>query len=66
MKRLRLLGAASVCALLVGPPAAMAQGEHAGHGAGGEIYGRVHFPISCSAAVQADFDRAVAMLHSFF
>lgn len=25
--------------------------------------GTVHFPISCSAAVQADFDRAVALLH---
>jgi hypothetical protein len=41
------------------------QGDHAGHG-GGETFGRVRFATSCSPAVQADFDRAVAMLHSFF
>ncbi len=28
--------------------------------------GTVHFATSCSAAVQADFDRGVAMLHSFW
>jgi len=28
--------------------------------------GQVHFPTSCAAAVQPDFDRAVAMLHSFW
>src|SRR5881409_3828006 len=28
--------------------------------------GTVHFPTSCSAAVQGDFERAVAMLHSFW
>ncbi len=26
----------------------------------------MNFPVSCSPAVRADFDRAVAMLHSFF
>src|SRR5690242_2952326 len=31
----------------------------------GEHLGTVHFPISCSA-VQAKFDRAVALLHNFF
>jgi tetratricopeptide (TPR) repeat protein len=30
----------------------------------GEL-GAVHFPISCDAALQGDFDRAVALLHSF-
>jgi tetratricopeptide (TPR) repeat protein len=35
------------------------------HG-GGEKLGRVHFPISCNPAVQTEFDRAVAMLHSFW
>ena len=29
-------------------------------------YGNVHFPISCSPGAQEQFDRAVAMLHSFF
>src|SRR5262249_18468542 len=28
--------------------------------------GQVHFPTSCSAAAQAHFDRAVALLHSFW
>jgi hypothetical protein len=28
--------------------------------------GTAHFPTSCTPAVQADFDRAVAMLHSFW
>ncbi|HET9419104.1 MAG TPA: hypothetical protein VFO30_07170, partial [Chthoniobacterales bacterium] len=30
-----------------------------------EKLGVVHFPTSCSAAVQKDFERAVALLHSF-
>jgi tetratricopeptide (TPR) repeat protein len=37
--------------------------------ASGEIetqVGRVHFPISATPAAQAQFDRAVAMLHSFW
>ena len=32
----------------------------------GEKLGYVHFPISCNSAVQVEFDRAVAMLHSFW
>ncbi len=32
----------------------------------GETLGQVHFPISCSATAQADFLRAVALLHSFW
>jgi tetratricopeptide (TPR) repeat protein len=31
-----------------------------------EQLGEVHFPVSCSAAAQQQFDRAVALLHSFF
>src|ERR1700736_1879769 len=31
----------------------------------GEKLGAVHFATSCSAAAQKDFDRAVALLHSF-
>lgn len=30
-----------------------------------ERLGKVSFPVSCSAAVQAEFDRAIALLHSF-
>ena len=31
-----------------------------------EKLGSVHFPISCSPTVQGDFERAVALLHSFW
>src|SRR5574341_309812 len=31
-----------------------------------EKVGKVSFPISCNAEVQADFDRAIASLHSFY
>src|SRR5919109_748998 len=31
-----------------------------------EQLGKVHFPVSCSATAQQQFDRAVALLHSFF
>ena len=31
-----------------------------------EKLGRISFPISCSPAAQAEFNRAVAMLHSFW
>jgi tetratricopeptide (TPR) repeat protein len=51
-------------ALLVRP--AVAQHEHE-HPAGdvGKL-GRVNFPVSCDAPVQAQFNSAVAMLHSFW
>src|SRR5258706_2704514 len=46
-------------------PAAWAQ--HEGHGgAPPEKLGKVHFETSCAPAVRADFDRAVALLHSFW
>src|ERR1051326_2547123 len=50
-----LLSAAALCLSLV--PAA---------GAEEEKFGEVNFPISCSPAAQTQFNRAVAMLHSFF
>ncbi len=30
-----------------------------------ELFGKVHFPISCRTDLQPAFDRAVALLHSF-
>jgi tetratricopeptide (TPR) repeat protein len=42
--------------------AAFAQHEH---GAPGGSYGSVHFPTSCAPVVQPEFERAVAILHSF-
>src|SRR5438093_229033 len=52
--------------LLGSPPPACAQDEHA-HPAGdlGRV-GTVHFPVTCAPGLQEDFDRAVAVLHSFF
>src|SRR5215468_11449459 len=35
-------------------------------GAEEKKFGEVNFPISCSPAAQTQFNRAVAMLHSFF
>jgi len=32
----------------------------------GETLGSVHFPVSCAPAIQGDFERAVALLHSFW
>src|SRR5467141_3628526 len=31
-----------------------------------EKLGKVHFPVSCTAAAQQQFDRALAMLHNFW
>jgi hypothetical protein len=31
-----------------------------------EKLGKVHFPVSCTSAAQQQFDRAMAMLHSFW
>src|ERR1022692_3184877 len=44
-------------------PLSSAQETHS-HGAP-EKLGKVSFPISCTAAVQEQFDRGVALLHSF-
>ena len=50
---------------MLSPPCAaqeMHQHEHNER----EIIGHVHFPVSCGATSQIEFDRAVAMLHSFW
>jgi hypothetical protein len=44
------------CIVLIGASAAVAE----------EKLGQVHFPVSCSAAAQQEFNRAVALLHSFW
>ena len=41
-------------------------GPAAAPGAGGEKLGRVLFKTSCTPEAQKEFDRALAMLHSFF
>jgi hypothetical protein len=52
----RVLFASAVIALL----------DHAAARATEERFGEVNFPISCSPAAQQQFNRAVAMQHSFF
>src|SRR2546422_1891203 len=37
-----------------------------GRGDSQQEFGAVNFPVSCSPAAQEQFNRAVAMLHSFF
>lgn len=57
------LGLASLFALLPGPAAA----QHEQHGgAAPERLGTVHFATSCSPSVAQEFDRGVALLHSFW
>src|SRR5690349_16866755 len=60
---------AGIAALVLSSGAALshdehAHDEHAGHAAHG--LGEVNFSNSCAPAVQADFGRGVAMLHSFW
>jgi hypothetical protein len=45
---------------------AFAQHDHPEGGNPPDRLGKVHFPTSCSAAVEKDFDRSVALLHSFW
>ncbi|RPI60432.1 MAG: hypothetical protein EHM50_07400, partial [Lysobacterales bacterium] len=47
-------------------PTAFVAGQHGEHaGASAEKLGTVHFETSCAPAVASDFDRGVALLHSF-
>ena len=59
-----LIAMVAVCSaqLLWASPEAAAQPAQSGPGQ----YGTVHFPISCRPGSQAQFERAVAILHSFF
>jgi hypothetical protein len=51
--------------LCIGPTGMAAQG-HAHQAAGASAkFGRVRFPTSCNPAVSPQFDRAIALLHSF-
>jgi tetratricopeptide (TPR) repeat protein len=60
MRRIPILLAFLLCSVSV----RLAAQEHH-HELSAEEVGSVHFPTSCSKAVQSSFDRAVALLHSF-
>jgi tetratricopeptide (TPR) repeat protein len=68
MKRCTFIAGFTALACVVGlltDGTALAHDEHAGHDAHGGV-GKVVFVNSCAPAVQADFARGVAMLHSFW
>ena len=56
---------AGLFAVVVWATPAWAQHEHPASGPAAEKLGRVTFATSCSPAVRDDFNRAVALLHSF-
>src|SRR5271169_1732977 len=51
--------------LLLAIPVSAAAQEHTGEHPAPEKLGRVSFPTTCALGVQAKFERAVALLHSF-
>lgn len=56
-----------VLAVCVCLPAVLAAAQHESHGgAPPEKLGKVHFETSCKPEARADFDRGVALLHSFW
>jgi hypothetical protein len=65
MKNTCLVIASAIAMLLVGP--ALGLDEEHSHGEPGTAkLGTVKFQTSCSPAAQAQFEKALAMLHSFF
>jgi hypothetical protein len=64
MRSYRPMLAFLFCAGAAFTPNALAQHEHGSSDS--PALGSVSFPTSCSPAVQADFNRAVALLHSFW
>ncbi len=68
MRRFPHAGTLAIAALLSTTNSASAGQAPAAHehGAPAGRLGAVHFPTSCAAAVQPEFDRGVALLHSFW
>ena len=64
---LLILGVLFLMMSLQGARFFAAQHQHAGgaESMGGGHLGQVHFPTSCAPAVQAQFEKGVALLHSF-
>src|SRR5262245_43877773 len=72
-KRRTILPATAIAALaiLLGPvqSGAPAQEQHEAHEhlpVSPEKLGKVHFPVSCGARAQQEFEQAVAAIHSFW
>jgi hypothetical protein len=55
----------SIVAILLTLVASSGRAQKHQHAANGEKFGTVHFATSCNEVAQKEFDRAVALLHSF-
>lgn len=64
--RRAIIGLAVLLGILAAPEARAQTHQHHDESADPQQLGRVLFPTSCAAEVQEDFNRAVAMLHSFW
>ncbi len=62
----RRLGTAAAAMAIVAAIAQPAVARQHDHGAPAGRLGTVHFATSCAPAVQAEFDRGIALLHSFW
>ncbi len=60
-----LAAALAALVILIAPRPAAAHDDDAPSGKP-EVIGKVHFPVSCNEAAQREFDRAVALYHSFW
>ena len=67
---LPLLGVTLFFSAGLAPPAVSQHAPSADHGghshAGSQRLGKVEFKVECNAAAQAEFNRAMALYHSFF
>ncbi|MBV9251022.1 MAG: hypothetical protein JO227_17460, partial [Acetobacteraceae bacterium] len=63
---LRSMLLASAVAVFAAPSVAFAQHEHEHAGLAEGKVGEISFPISCTPAAQQQFNRSVAILHSFW
>ncbi len=61
-----LAAALAALVILFAPRPAAAHDDDAPSGRPDEVIGKVHFPVSCNQAAQREFDRAVALYHSFW
>ena len=67
VRRVTAIGVAALAlGLLLGTAAPTIAQDHDHSGPRPEKLGQAHFETSCSPAAQREFDRALAMLHSFF
>src|ERR1051325_7579402 len=66
MKRAASASFIVACMLWECAQSAFAQEHQHDHGGPTGPVGTVHFPTSCDQAVAEDFDRAIALLHSFW